>query len=198
MGVSMHGLVNRAIQVFVRDTYGVEAWKSVVRSLDLGFEDFESMLQYDARVTEDLVETACRQLSRERPDFLEDLGTYLVSHENVGALRRLMRFGGDTFLDFLLSLDELNDRVRLALPDLVLPALEIEKPEPRNFSIHVGSGMDGFEFVLTGVLRAMADDYGALVLLEYGGEQANQKTIDVSLLDLDFAQGRDFVLGARV
>jgi len=198
MGVSMHGLVNRAIQVFVRDTYGVEAWKSVVRSLDLGFEDFESMLQYDARVTEDLVETACRQLSRERPDFLEDLGTYLVSHENVGALRRLMRFGGDTFLDFLLSLDELNDRVRLALPDLVLPALEIEKPEPSNFSIHVGSGMDGFEFVLTGVLRAMADDYGALVLLEYGGEQANQKTIDVSLLDLDFAQGRDFVLGARV
>jgi len=198
MGVSMHGLVNRAIQVFVRDTYGVEAWKSVVRSLDLGFEDFESMLQYDARVTEDLVETACRQLSRERPDFLEDLGTYLVSHENVGALRRLMRFGGDTFLDFLLSLDELNDRVRLALPDLVLPALEIEKPEPSNFSIHVGSGMDGFEFVLTGVLRAMADDYGALVLLEHGGEQANQKTIDVSLLDLDFAQGRDFVLGARV
>ncbi len=57
--------------------------------------------------------------------LLEDLGTYLVSHPNVQGLRRLLRFGGAGFIDFLHSLDELHDRARLAVPDLDLPQLEL-------------------------------------------------------------------------
>ncbi|MGV6812942.1 MAG: heme NO-binding domain-containing protein [Brevirhabdus sp.] len=192
----MHGLVNRAIQVFVRDTYGTPAWRKLIRSLDLGFEDFESMLTYDDAVTHQLVDRACIQFQRDRSDFLEDLGTFLVSHESVGALRRLLRFGGDSFLEFLNSLDEMPERIRLAVPDLVLPHIEVEFAEPGKFELTVNRGLDGFEHVMMGVLRAMADDYGALVLLECEQTQDGVARLWVSLLDLTFAEGRDFVLGA--
>ena len=40
----MHGLINRAIQCFVRDSYGQNRWIEVTQLADLGFTDFEAML----------------------------------------------------------------------------------------------------------------------------------------------------------
>ena len=40
----------------------------------------------------------------------------------------------------------------------------------------------------------MADDYGALVLLDHEGTRDGTELIRISLLDSDFAQGRDFSL----
>jgi len=194
----MHGLVNRAIQVFVRDTYGADAWAALMRTLDLGIENFESMLSYDDKISFQMVDAACAQLGRDRGAFLAALGTYLVSHENVGALRRLLRFGGDTFLEFLYSLDELGDRVRIAVPELALPPISVSKSAPTEYRIKVDRGLDGFVHVLVGVLRAMADDFGALVLLDYENAEAPQPVVVVTLLDLQFSEGRDFVLGAQL
>lgn len=193
----MHGMVNRAIQVFVRDSYGTDAWRRLIRNLDPGFEDFESMLVYPDAVTYDLLQLACTHFQRDCPDFLEDIGTYLISHSNTAALRRLLRFGGDTLPDFIGSLDELSARVRLAVPDLHLPELEVEKIRPGEYGVSVGPGLDGFEHVLIGVLRAMADDYGALVLLDCSTAATGRPLVSVSLLDLTFSEGRDFVLGAQ-
>ena len=122
----MHGLVNRSIQCFLRDTYGAAAWAHVVREAGLGFDSFEAMLNYETAMTEAVLVAAARVLGRPRESVLEDLGTYLVSHENTQALRRLLRFGGVTFDDFLHSLEDLPERARLALTDLDLPALTLE------------------------------------------------------------------------
>lgn len=44
----------------------------------------------------------------------------------------------------------------------------------------------------------MADDYGALALLEHVGSGEGIETISISLVEAEFAQGRTFDLGARV
>ena len=72
------------------------------------------MLSYDDQLTYDVIDALCVELDRPRLDLLEDLGTFLVSHPRMERLRRLMRFSGETYLEFLLSLDDLPDRVRLA------------------------------------------------------------------------------------
>jgi hypothetical protein len=87
----MHGLVNRAIQCFYRDTYGTQAWSDLVRSLELPFSQFEPMMRYDAQLTHYMVAEIARVLDKPREAVLEDLGTYLVSNPNVEALRRLLR-----------------------------------------------------------------------------------------------------------
>ena len=60
----MHGLVNRAIQCFIRDTYGFPAWEEIARAAvaELGAEaqiekitDTEAILAWDVLKTPGLV-----------------------------------------------------------------------------------------------------------------------------------------------
>jgi hypothetical protein len=193
----MHGLINRSLQCFVRDSYGPPVWAAVVREAGLGFESFEAMLTYDAALTDAVINAAARQLDRPRETVLEDLGTYLVSHPNVEALRRLLRFGGLTFVDFLHSLEELPGRGRMAVPDLDLPSLTLAGDRDDQFSLACHATVQGGGHVMLGLLRAMADDYGALVLLEHQGLSGGAEIISIQILEQSFAAGRRFDLAAK-
>ena len=39
---AMHGLINRSIEVLLRDTYGAELWLTVAGDAALGFDSFEA------------------------------------------------------------------------------------------------------------------------------------------------------------
>jgi hypothetical protein len=200
----MHGLVNRSLQCFLRDTYGDDLWQECARSVGLGPEGFEAMLDYEDSVTLGVVDAAVAALGKPRDALLEDLGTYMVSHPNSEPIRRLLRFSGASYVEFLHALDDLPDRARLAVGDLDLPALELVEEVPGRFTLHVGGPDIGFASVLAGALRAMADDYGALALIEAvpsptgagGGPDDLRGTpqVAIALLDRAFAEGRSFTL----
>lgn len=194
----MHGLVNRAIQRFVVDSYGSAQWAAVARNADLGFVEFEAMWTYEDSLTPCVLAAVCDVLDRPYDELMEDIGTYLVSHPNLEALRRLLRFGGVNFLDFLHSLDDLPDRARLAVADLVLPRIELREHNPHQFSLNCEGDIPGCGHLFTGVLRAMADDYGALVFLEHQGVEEGVETVAIALLEAEFAEGRGFELGASI
>jgi len=193
----MHGMINRAIERFVRDTYGREIWTKVTQKAGLEFSEFEAMLSYDDALTFDVLAAVAEVLENPVVDVLENIGIYLVSHPNVEALRRLLRFGGVTFTDFLYSLDDLQERARLAVSDLHLPQLELREHTTDFYSLSCKAPRAGFGHVIVGLLRAMADDYGALVLLDHKGAQDGIEIIEVRLLTVTHASGRSFDLGAR-
>lgn len=198
----MHGLINRSIQCFLRDTYGPAIWSQVAQSAALGFDSFEALLLYDAPLTDAVIAAAVQVLRRPRETILEDLGTYLVAHPNTESLRRLLRFGGGNFVDFLHSLDDLPDRGHLALPDLDLPKLRLVARGDGVFDLHVSGMISGVGHVIVGLLRTMADDYGALVLLDHAGAAppngaafgAGEEIINIQLLDQSYSAGRSFDL----
>lgn len=191
----MHGLVNRSIQSFVEETYGAEAWQAVADRAGVGHDGFEAMLLYDDLVTAKLLNAIAHQLDKPREMVLEDIGTFVVSNSKFERLRRLLRFGGETFVDFLNSLDELHGRVHLALPDLEGPRLELTELEGDAYRLQCHWHFPGACHVVMGVLRAMADDYGALVLLDYvGGDGRGAGELSIDLLDSRFAEGRAFQL----
>jgi len=172
----MHGLINKAVEAFVTDTFGEGAWHQVLCRAglwdEIGTDGFDTLRVYDHRMTRDLIAAAAAVLDRPGDSLLEDLGTYLVSHPRTGRLRRLLRFGGGTYTGFLRSLDDLQGRVRLAVPDLDLPALSLTESEPGQFRLTCHNCPPGFGLVILGVLRAMGDDYGALVVLDHLGVQS--------------------------
>lgn len=192
----MHGLINRTIQGFVSDTYGETLWARVTLAAELGFSDFEAMLMYKDALTFEVLEAVSGALNKPLEEVLEDIGTYLVSHPNVEAVRRLLRFGGDDFVEFLYTLEDLPDWARLAVPDLVLPQLEVREHASACFTLTVKAPRAGYGHVLIGVLRTLADDYGALVLLDHGGGEGGVEVIAITLVEAGFAAGRDFELGA--
>lgn len=190
----MHGLINRSLESFLKRTYGVELWRDVIEELDPGFDSFEPMFHYDDALTEALINVSARRLNKPRDVLLEDFGTYLITDERIERVRRLLRFGGVDYLDFLHSLDDLRGRARLAVPDLDLPKLELQDNGDGDFSLTCTSDYDGFGLVLLGILRALADDYGALAFLEHLGRTGKTEILSIRLLDTGFAEGRDFSL----
>lgn len=196
----MHGLVNKSIQSFVGDTFGVSVWEAVVRrsgiANQLGGEGFEAMQIYDDAVTLAVIDSAIEELRRPRDSFLEDLGTYLISNEKLEPLRRLLRFGGVSFTDFLYSLEDLQGRSALAVPELSLPELAIEETGSGQFILTCRQGAQGFGHVLVGILRALADDYGALAVLEYGHDSESHavERIEIEVHDPAFHAGKRFDL----
>jgi hypothetical protein len=109
-------------------------------------------------------------------------------------VRRLLRFGGATFDDFLISMGDLNDRVALALPDLDLPTISVDLCATDRAVITVENRIHGFANVLQGLLRAMADDYGTLVFIDIGECDEKTSQIVVILIEQNFAQGAEFNL----
>lgn len=191
----MHGLMMRAIQCFARDTYGPQIWSAVVRRAALDITEFEAMLTYDDQTGEAVLNALTAELGRPRASVLEDIGTYLVSDPNVERLRRLLRFAGLSFEDFLHSLGDLPGRAQLAVSDLILPRLDLRSLPGGRYVLSVDGEPSGFGHVMTGILRAMADDYGALVILDHRGLRQGREEIEITLVEAAFAEGRSFVLG---
>lgn len=194
----MHGLINRAMERYLRDRFGGPKWRLLALHAGLPFDSFEPLSIYDPHLTEAVIAAAVHILDRPREALLEDMGTHLVSHRSGERLRRLLRFGGIGFRDFLHSLDELPARARLALPDLQVPDLRLVDLGKGEFTLSVSVPFDGAGYVLIGLLRAMADDYGALALLDMASQGASGDVIGIQLLDEDHAEGRRFDLAAGV
>jgi len=191
----MHGLVNRAIQCFLRDTGGEETWARVAREAGLGHEDYEPMLIYPDAQTGAVMRAAAAVLGRSATTIREDIGAYLVTHETCAPVRRLLRFGGADFPAFLASLEDLPDRARLALPELALPAITVREASGGAVLIRCAPGLDGFADVLLGLLRAVADDYGTLALIDRESPgAAGGGALSVRIVDAEFADARAFTL----
>lgn len=193
----MHGLFNRAIQSFLTDTYGLRLWASVAQAANAPPEGFETLRHYPESLTLALIDASAGRLRRTPETLLEDLGIYLMSHPTQHRLRRLMRFGGVDFIDFLHSLEDLPGRARLALADLDLPELALVQTSANRYLLHcTGPGRLGpaFGHVLAGLLRTMADEYGALVVLEHDRIGNNGAMLAIDLPEPRFAKARRFAL----
>lgn len=189
----MRGLINRAVQSFVQETYGDAMWRRTAHDAGLDDDSIEGLIYNNRERTEALFAAAARNLDRSREMLLEDVGTFLVSSARNPTVRRLLRFGGRTLTEFLYSLEELPGRIRLAMPEIDLPLLEVSQPENTIFEIKT-SRLPGSGYVLTGILRAMADDYGALVLLDHECLPEEVEKITLHLLDSQFNAAKTFDL----
>lgn len=192
----MHGLVNKALQSYLGDTYGAPAWDAAARDAGISAGGFDLLARCDVAVTDAIVTAASAALDKPREALLEDFGTYLVSHHRLQALRRLLRFGGVDFLDFLHSLEDLPDRARMALPDFDLPAIALDEVAEDGYGLSCQSPFPGWGHVVAGLVRAMADDYGALVIIDHVGAMPGREVLAITLCETRFSAARRFDLAA--
>ena len=189
-GSDMDALLLRSLQSYVLDTFGTASWRKICAAAGLTVTTFEPMLRYDPGTADRIAKVVAGVLGRSVDTVWEDVGTYLVTNPGQEGVRRLLRFGGTCFADFLHSLEELPGRARLAMPHLDLPELTLDEVGPDRFALRCQSPVRGLQRVLVGLLTAMADDYGVLCLIEPG---ADGRTV-ISVLDQRHATARHFHL----
>ena len=190
----MLGVMNKAIEAFVCQRYGEKLWADLLIDLSLPGYEFEAMLTYEDGITYDLIDRLAKRQSKMHQDVLEDIGGYLVAEDSQASIRRLLRFGGATFEDFLLS--HLNDRVALALDILEMPMIRVLPLSAEKIHMRVAPKWHRFSDVLVGLLRALADDYGALVFMDRLADTDQTECIEVILIDHHHTAGTSFELAA--
>lgn len=193
-GTEMDALLLRSLQGYVRDTFGLAQWQAICRRARVTVETFEPMLRYDPGLAEQVAQAAAAILGRSVESVWEDMGTYLVTNPDHEGVRRLLRFGGAGFGDFLHSLEEMPGRARLALPDLDLPDVQLSELGDDRYVLSCPAFRGGTARVLVGILTAMADDYGALCLIEVEDRPDGDTRIGISVLDRAHAAARPFDL----
>ena len=72
----------------------------------------------------------------------------------------------------------------MAMPDLEVPVLSLSSDGPGRFHLKYSFAKPGYAPVFLGLLRAMADDYGELVLIDF--------------VDMPESSGRDAVFDILV
>lgn len=189
----MHGLILWTFEFFVRLTYGHQVWSGALTKLDLNLKTVEPLFHYDDQIGLSILYELASELECDRQSLLEDFGTFLVTDSRVERVRRLLRFGGVDYTDFLHSLEDLQGRARLAVPDLDLPKIQVDERRPHRFEISCENAPKGAPYVLLGVLRALADDFGSLVFLEVTAETTDSVIIMADLLECQHAEGREFL-----
>ena len=165
----MLGVVNKAIEAFVCQRYGDKLWADLLIDLSLPGYEFEAMLTYEDGITYDLIDRLAKRQSKMHQDVLEDI---------------------------LLSLDDLNDRVALALDILEMPLIRVLPLSAEKIHVRVAPKWHGFSDVLVGLLRALADDYGALVFMDRLADTDQTECIKVILIDHHHSAGTSFDLAA--
>jgi hypothetical protein len=193
----MHALMLRSLQGYVRDTFGAASWTEVVRRAALKSETFEPMLRYDPDLADRVAAEVARVLNRPIEAVWEDMGTYLITNPAQQGVRRLLRFGGVGFADFLHSLEEMPGRARLAWPDLTVPELTLQELGPERFQLSCRYRVRGAARVLVGVLTAMADDYGTLCLIDAETTKDGGDLISIKVMDAAHAEAKSFDLALR-
>lgn len=190
----MHGLLNNGLQCYVEDIFGSDVWEDTCLHAKLDFMNFEPTQQYEDHYTRKVIESLCSTLGRSKDEVLEDFGTYIVAEHHNSPVRRLLQFGGDTFEEFLHSLEDINDRATLAMPNLHLPQLWLAEQGTAHYTLHYRFEKEGFGAVVLGVLRAMADAYRALVTVEHKPARAegiDKDSFEIRLLHLNWQQAAD-------
>lgn len=187
----MHGLVNRSIEEFLRATGGETLWRHVADSCAIDPHGFQAIRHYPDALTHAMLAEAAARLILSEGELLEDVGEWLAGIE---PLRRLLRFSGASYADFLAGLDQLPGRFEMVVPSFGRPAIMLEPdPDGAGLTIRLGDLRIGWDQLLAGLLRRMADDYGALALISAG-----QGRVRVQVLEHGFAEGRKFDLGSPV
>jgi hypothetical protein len=194
----MHGLICRGFEDFLVTTHGGATWDAVRQEAGLPQVSFEALLSYRDGDFMALQRAASGVLDMAVASLMEDLGTWICTHPPLAPVRRLFRFSGPTFRALIASLDEVDARARMALPDLTLPALRVQADGPDRHWVDTFWNIPGAAGVLMGVLRVMADEYGTLVMIEPGEVSAVpggwREVVRVHIADTGFAAPTGFAL----
>lgn len=178
----MHGLLNRAIEDFTRTTYGDAIWAAAATASGVDPRGFALMHDYADRLTGQLMREIAQRLARSPRELAEDIGAWAA---RVPSLRRLLRFAAPNFHGFILALPELNDRALMVVRGIRLPLITVRQSDG-GWTLSV-DGERIWLHVLSGILHAMADDYGVLAVIDIQGDEMH-----VSVPLTDFSSGRPF------
>ncbi|MEO0344438.1 MAG: diguanylate cyclase [Pseudomonadota bacterium] len=180
----MLGLINQGLRSFVLAFHGEKSWSAMrARRAELP-EDFEVLLDYPPDITTTLLAEIAMIRDVDRRDVLEDLGTYLVTNLWEARIRDLILTCGADFNNFMARAPVILQALEQIEPRSNCKAFSFKTKAKGQYEIRNSGDMLYAAPLIVGVLRAIADHFGALVTLKHkqnkwGGHAHNKFELTV-------------------
>jgi len=152
----MYGLVNQALEDYVRRSVGQAAWNRIRAAAGVDLDMFVSMDSYPDDITFRLVQAAAQELGQSVPQVLESFGEHWVLYTAREGYGEMLAMFGSNLRQFLLNLDNLHSHVGLTFPQLRPPAFEVEDIEGTDsMLLHYRSERTGLAPMVVGLLKGL-------------------------------------------
>lgn len=152
----MYGLVNQALEDYVRRGFGQGAWDEIRDGAGVA-EMFVSMDSYPDDVTYRLVEAATQVLGLSAPQILEAFGEHWVLYTAQEGYGEMLSMFGANLRQFLLNLDNLHNHVAMSFPQLRPPSFDVESVagDENALLLHYRSERVGLTPMVIGLLKGL-------------------------------------------
>ncbi|WP_299850287.1 heme NO-binding domain-containing protein [uncultured Roseovarius sp.] len=182
----MYGMVNEGIHTFIQANYGDGTWQSICDKAGLDRREFERMASYDDAITYSLVGAIVDQTGISQDEVLQIFGGYWIEFVNQSNFGKLMRMSGDSFVDRVNGLDDMHDRILLAMPHLKPPSFELEGVGDKTYHLHYYSDREGLSPMVIGLLYGLASDTGEKIRVTHlpaTPETSDHEVFEIVMLD---------------
>lgn len=156
----MYGMVNEGIRSFIEKNHGPETWLAICEKAGLERFEFERMSSYDDAVTYNLVGAICEHTGMSAEDVLKVFGTYWVEFVSDSNFGSLLRLAGNTFVERVNGLDDMHDRILMAMPHLKPPSFELEPMGGDTYHLSYYSDRESLVPMVIGLLHGLAAETG--------------------------------------
>jgi len=152
----MYGLVNQALEDFVRQGFGDAAWNTIRDGAGVSQDMFVSMDSYPDYVTYKLVGVAAEVLGLDAAQILERFGEHWVLYTAQAGYGEMLAMFGSDLRAFLFNLDNLHSHVAMTFPDLRPPSFKVEQIDGTDsLLLHYHSERTGLAPMVVGLLKGL-------------------------------------------
>ena len=155
----MYGIVNKAIQDLVTETFGEDKWEAVKEKSAVDVDFFLSNEPYDDSITYELVGAASEVLGIPAGDVLQAFGEWWVLKTGKEKYGGLMEAGGNNLKEFLVNLPLFHNRIMLMYPKLTPPEFKVSDIEENSIHVHYHSEREGLQEFVRGLMSGLGKMY---------------------------------------
>ena len=163
----MYGLVNKAVGDLVCTRFGEQAWEAIRARARIGVDSFISMDPYPDEVTYKLVGAASEVLGLSPEAVLDAFGEFWIRYTAKEGYGEMFSMFGESFGEFLHSLDALHTHIGLSFSQLKPPTFSCEDLGEGTYLLSYFSTREGLAPMMVGLLRGLAAVFGKQVEIQH-------------------------------
>lgn len=162
----MYGIVNKAIEDLVKETYGLEKWEAVKKRVGSDIDFFISNEPYPDHITYNLVGAISEEMNLPVSEVLRAIGEWWVLRTGREKYGSLMEAGGATLQEFLANLPAFHSRVMFIYPNVTPPEFKLSDQTQKSVCVHYFSKRAGLQEFVWGLLQGLGKMYDTPVSIE--------------------------------
>lgn len=172
-GSSLYGLVNKAIEDYVSQEFGVETWEKILERAAVAAEVFISIESYPDEWTYKLVNAASEVLGLPADTILIAFGEYWIRFTEREGYGHLLTSCGRNLPQFLKSLDNLHSHAGLIFPQSRMPSFKCVELGPDLLQVDYFSERPGLGPMVIGLLKGLGSLFENTVEVEFSQSRAS-------------------------